>query len=286
MKTATPWQRTLVTILTLFALFIPWLGGCGPQKSLHLRLLADAPPSAPAAAPRLAEAEFATAEELPEAHAEAPRPAEAAFANAVPPPARTAAPRPAGASRAVTSATPLTKISAIDAILDSLAKANIAFNAPRSMNLMESAQIQLLLSLEQSVEDLQKMLTQAGDKEGAQIQVSDRMEAHLTGQNFQITATTPEEQAITSKGVTEWKWDVKPTISGRHSIHLTLTALLAVEGHSTRRAIRTFDKVIEVNVTWPQQISRFVANNWQWLWAVILLPLSGWLWKKRKSGGA
>lgn len=176
-------------------------------------------------------------------------------------------------------------IAAVDRILDSLAQANIAFNAPASMNLTESTQIHLLLSLEQSIEDLHKALTQAGDKQGAQIRVAERMEAHLTGQNFRITAITPEEQAITSKGVTEWEWEVKPTTPGRHNLHLTLTALFAVDGNSTRRSIRTFDKTIEVEITWSQQISEFVINNWQWLWAAILLPLIGWLWKRRKGHG-
>ena len=213
--------------------------------------------------------------------AEASRSAEAARAPA------SARPAPAEASRpAAPSALPPTQISTVDRILDSFAQANIAFNAPPSMNLRESAQIQLLLSLERSIEDLRKTLTQAGDKEGAQIRVSDRMEARLTGQNFQITAVTPEEQAISSKDVTEWKWEVKPTTPGRHSLHLTLTALFAVDGNSTRRAIRTFDKTIEVDVTWSQQISGFVLNNWQWLWAAILVPLIGWLWKRRMSRGA
>ena len=101
--------------------------------------------------------------------------------------------------------------------------------------------------------------------------------------SFSSTAITPEEQAITSAGVTEWKWEVKPTTRGRHYLHLTLTALFHVDGAPTRRALRTFDKIIEVEVTWGQQASEFLGNNWQWLWAAILIPLAGWLWKKWKN---
>lgn len=248
MNPDTPWLRTLVRILTLLVLFMPWLEGCNRQ---------DSGSSAPPPTTPVMDQRFNKAARSP-----------------------TAAP-----GLATPPETRLTQIFTVDRILDSLARANIAFNAPPSINLTSSAQIQLLLSLEQSIEALRKTLTQAGDKEGAQIRISDRMEAHLIGQNFQIMAITPEEQAITSKGVTEWKWEVKPTILGRHSLHLTLTALFVVDGNSTRRAIRTFDKTIEVEVTWPQRISGFVFNNWQWLWGAGLAPLVVWLWKRRKSRG-
>jgi hypothetical protein len=74
----------------------------------------------------------------------------------------------------------------IDRILESMGWGNIAFNAPSSMNLRDLAQIQLLLSLEQSVEELRDMVTAAGEKEGARIRVSNWMEARLSGLSFQI----------------------------------------------------------------------------------------------------
>lgn len=171
----------------------------------------------------------------------------------------------------------------VDRILESMELGSIAFNAPLSMNLEDSAEIQLLLSLEQSVEDLRNAVTAAGEKEGARIRVSNRMEARLQGQSFQITAITPEEQAITSKGVTEWKWEVNPTSTGQHNLHLTLTALFKVDGTPARRAIRTFDKEIEVEVTWDQKVAGFAREHWRWLWAAILAPVAGWFWKKRKD---
>jgi hypothetical protein len=36
----------------------------------------------------------------------------------------------------------------------------------------------------------------------------------ISGAGFQITAIIPEEQSITEKGVTEWKWEVNPTSAG------------------------------------------------------------------------
>ncbi len=72
------------------------------------------------------------------------------------------------------------------------------------------------------------------------------MEARLSGYMFQITAITPEIQAVSKRQQTEWKWEIDPKEEGKHRLHLTLTALLEIDGHSTPRAIRTFDKIIEV----------------------------------------
>jgi len=296
------WQRTLLRGVTLLAVLIPWLGGCGSEQRE-----ASEPADRPTAAEpsRQAESEwrllneqrqkeeqdrlrlekFERPRQLQEQQ-EAHKSTKAARAPAAARDAPAKAAGPAAPAAATPSESRLTPIAAVDRILDSLARANIAFNAPETINLAASAQIQLLLSLEQSIDDLRNALTQPGEKEGAQIRVSDRMEAHLTGQNFQITAITPGEQAITSIGTTEWKWEVKPVTPGRHGLHLTLTALFEVDGKSTRRAIRTFDKTIAVDVTLSQQFSGFVARNWQWLWTALLVPLVVWLVKKRKSRGA
>jgi hypothetical protein len=81
----------------------------------------------------------------------------------------------------------------IDQIMENMEWGNIAFNAPRSMNLEDTALIQLVLSLAKPIEELKKMIKAEGEREGARIRISNRMEARLSGPNFQITAITPEE---------------------------------------------------------------------------------------------
>ena len=132
------------------------------------------------------------------------------------------------------------------------------------------------------MEELATAVTAAGAKEGASIRVSNRMEARLTGPGFQITAVSPEEQAITSRGSTQWNWDVKAITAGKQQLHLTLTALFTVEGKDTRRAIQTFDRTIDVQVKWGQRIAGFVVENWKWLWTVIVVPLAPVIWRARK----
>jgi hypothetical protein len=77
---------------------------------------------------------------------------------------------------------------------------------------------------------------------------------------------------------TEWQWEVKARESGKQNLHLTLTAIVG----SSKRAIRTFDEVITVEVTATQRLTNFVQNNWQWLWAVIVAPALPVIWKTRK----
>ena len=176
--------------------------------------------------------------------------------------------------------------SPIDRILDRLAYGNVAFNAPEAINIQETAIIQLALSVDLTLDELKRKIEAAGVKQGWRIRISDRMEARLTGPSFAITAITPEVQAVSHSDLTEWKWEVKPSRSGRHNLHLTLSALLDVNGQSTPRSIRTFGKTIEVEVTWYQEVSSFVGTNWQWLWAAILVPIAGGLWAQKKRSNA
>lgn len=169
----------------------------------------------------------------------------------------------------------------IDRILEKMELGSIAFNVPKIMNLHKPVLIHLVLGVEKEIEDIKRMIEEEGEKVGANIRVSSRMEARLLGQNFEITTITPEVQAVARKEVTEWKWEIKPRVEGKQNLHLTLSALLSIEGESTPRVIRTFDRIINVEVTMRQKAKVFIQNNWQWLGAVIFVPLVAWAWKKR-----
>lgn len=169
----------------------------------------------------------------------------------------------------------------IDALLAQMQLGNVAFNTPEQLYLKQTALIQLLLSATTAVEALKLQLNAQGTPTGAQIKISDRMEAKLTGPAFDITAITPETQAVSRSENTEWKWDVVPRSTGTHALHLTLSALVEVNGETTPRMIKTFDRDIVVEVTAAQRVTGFVSENWQWLWAAILVPLATWWWSRR-----
>ena len=177
---------------------------------------------------------------------------------------------------------PPTLRSEIDRVLAGLSLANVAFNAPVTLRVHETAVIQLLLSGEQPIEQLQDQLTELGEKEGEQIKVSDRMEAQLSGLGFTIAAITPAVQPVSGQGVTEWKWEIEPTKVGTRRLHLTLSALIDLKGRESTYSIRTFERSLDVRVTWSERLSGFFSDNWQWLWTALLIPLAGWALSKRR----
>ena len=108
------------------------------------------------------------------------------------------------------------------------------------------------------------------------------MEAQLTGTGFTIQAQRPDLQAVTSEQITRWKWEVTPTEQGRQTLHLTLAARIDVAGRDTPLVVRTFHREIQVEITVPQRVSGFVQNNWQWLWATLIVPVAGYVWSRKK----
>lgn len=174
----------------------------------------------------------------------------------------------------------------VDDLLASMDSAAIAFNAPTSLTIDETRQVQLLLGVGETVEELESALREEGERLGGEIQASRLMEARLTGRGFEILAITPEVQAVSKLQRTEWKWDVRAREGGPQALHLTLTALLEVDGQRTQRALRTFDRTIDVEVTLGQRLGGFLQGNWQWLWAAVLVPLAGWLWRRRRTSPA
>lgn len=173
------------------------------------------------------------------------------------------------------SVAPVDRLRNVDDVLANMALGSVAFNAPTEINIQDSRQIHLILSLAETTEALKQAVTAEGEKMGATIRVSDRMEARLTGAMFEITTITPEVQAVSKSQSTEWQWEIQSKAEGQHRLYLTLTALLDVDGHPTPRTIKTFSKAIDVKVTSSQKIGDFFINHWQWLWAAILVPVAG-----------
>ena len=171
----------------------------------------------------------------------------------------------------------------VDKLLKNMDKGSISFNAPLKININDSPQIQLILSLSETIDELMKLIVEEGEKVGAIVSASSRMEARLSGYMFKITAITPEIQAVSKSKRTEWKWEIHPKKKGKHRLHLTLSVLLKIDGQNTPLTIKTFTKKIDVYVTATQEVGLFFKNNWQWLWVAIFVPIVGILLKLRKN---
>lgn len=174
-------------------------------------------------------------------------------------------------------------LDAVDRKLAKLGFGNIAYNVPKRMNIRDTAVIQLKLSLKTSIDELERMIEATGEKRGERIKVSDRMEAQLDSSDFAIIPIGDKIQAVSRNDITKWEWEVKPISEGRHFLHLTVSVLLLVENTSTPKAVCTFDKMIEVQVTGLQRVGMFFEKNWQWVWTVIFVPIVAWLWQRKRG---
>ena len=170
----------------------------------------------------------------------------------------------------------------IDEILQGLGLGNVAFNAPRELQSGETAVIELLVSRERPIRELQGEITALGEREGAQIRLSNLIEARLTGLGFKIQAVSDERQPVSRRDITRWRWEIEPVRTGRQRLHLTVSAIVNVGGTESTYTVQTFERVLEIDVAWSDRVSGFLSGNWQWLWTAILLPVGAWLLQRRR----
>ncbi len=174
----------------------------------------------------------------------------------------------------------------LEKALGRLRPASVAFNTPTTLRLGESTEIQLLLSIREPLARLEKQIAEIGEIEGATVRVSDDMEARLTGPGFEIEAISDPRQLVVESETTGWKWEIEATETGRHRLHLTLTAFIEVDGERRARTVQTFERTLVIDVTWTSRISGFVDDNWQWLWSAILVPVGLWVLQRRRRAAA
>lgn len=169
----------------------------------------------------------------------------------------------------------------VDALLARLRVGNIAFNAPRSINIRDTVRVRALVSPDQAAAVLKAQVDAPGEQVVAPLQVSKLMEARLAGEGFRIEPITSARQAVGS-GVTTWEWDVTPEAEGRHRLTLTVDAFVRMDGESVPKTLRTFDHPIEVQVTATQRIGGWLEEHGKWAWSTLLVPLWAW-WKSRRK---
>jgi hypothetical protein len=170
----------------------------------------------------------------------------------------------------------------VDELLSELEPASAAFDSPTSMKLGDSTEVELLVSRELTVEELQEELEGLGELSGETVRVSDTMEAQLAGVGFAVQQLTPAVQLVPGEGSTRWKWAVEATESGTQRLHLTLSAIVDQDGKDRQYTIRTFARTLDVDVTIRDRLSGFLEANWQWLWAALLVPVLGWAAQQRR----
>ncbi len=178
------------------------------------------------------------------------------------------------------SPSPSPKGTSIDQIFENLSIGNIAFNTPSAMRLDETASIELALSPTKALAELKQAVQEPGRIETAEIKISEFMEAKLVGLGFEIREVRPTRQFVSKTEDTLWKWDIKAIKPGRQRVNLTLNVIIEDRGREITRALQTFTKDIEIEVSFSSRVKGFVENNWQWLWATLVVPIAAWLWRR------
>jgi hypothetical protein len=162
--------------------------------------------------------------------------------------------------------------SQVDKIVAALGKANIAYNLPPTMQIDDTAPIELLLSPRETISELRQKLSNLGKTEGASIAVAEVMEASLYGRGFDTHELTPARQAVSETAETEWRWEITAKQPGLQELRLTISAVLEVDGHEAPRVLQVYERSIEVDVTVGRRISKFLTDYWQWVLGVVFSP--------------
>jgi len=162
---------------------------------------------------------------------------------------------------------------------------NIVFNPHTEMKEQKPETVQARISFQDIGPALAEGLKGPGKPQEEKLKVSEIMTVKLIGDKtaFSIDEVTDARQTVAGKPFAQWEWNVTPLKSGNQKLTLTATATIYLdERGETPADYKTLEKPILVHVDRWYTTKQFVANNFQWLWAVILVPLGGLLWGLRK----
>jgi type II secretory pathway component PulJ len=170
-----------------------------------------------------------------------------------------------------------------DQALAKLPWQELAYRAPESVEIGAGALVEVAIGGDESLTQLTRLLQSTGEAGGERVQVSDRMQAHLTGEGFEITPTTPEIQLVSTREPTLWQWRVKASSLGDKKLDLSMNAQLTVNGKEAAKSVRTFEREIHVRITSVRGLWSFIEYYWAYLGALAtgLISLVVYFWKKK-----
>lgn len=213
-----------------------------------------------------------------------PPPPEPPPGKSAPPPAPAPSPRPTPPP-SPTPTTPGNAFETLRTFIDQMQSAAGLLKAePSRIELGERVNVTLTISPSTSTTELlQRLQTGSAAVDAREAKIAPRMRAQLiVPGGTAVAAVGSEERAVHDVEDTIWQWTVTPVEEGELPISARLTAPLMIDGKETPYDVRTFEATVLVNVTAAMRIRGFVANNWQWLWTTIVIPVFIW-WRKRSS---
>lgn len=168
-----------------------------------------------------------------------------------------------------------------------LHQSKIVFNPPTEMVEQRTETIQARISFKDIGAALGEGLEGRGKPQELSLKVSETMKVTLTGDvnAFLIQPIGDEEQLVAGREYAQWEWRVTPLQPGTQKLTLIATAIIYLPGRGEKPSQpRTLNETIIVQVDRWYNARQFFANNWQWLWAVIVVPAAGLLWRRLRKG--
>ena len=170
--------------------------------------------------------------------------------------------------------------------------ANIAYNIPPDrMKIGDVATIELVLNTSRNVDDLKKEIQIAGNKEGATIQINDRVTAKINHPGFKLLnkedVEREESKTIRKNFDYVWEWSIQAEIEGPHIISIVVNTYIDKNGKSSELPLAVYKKNIQVIQVYPTLIDNtidFIKQYWQWIMGAIIIPIltALWAWLKNK----
>lgn len=114
--------------------------------------------------------------------------------------------------------------------------------------------------------------------------VVSQVRVEMKGSDFEITPITPEEQSIIDEIEGTWSWRVSPKHKGAN-LPLNVNVMFLINSNGKvypPLIVRGYANGILVNRDLVWELKKFFNDNWKWLWTVVVAPLIGYAWKRRR----
>ncbi len=110
-----------------------------------------------------------------------------------------------------------------------------------------------------------------------EIQAKSFVGLQLTGEGFTMLAASPEEQPVGDQNFTSWAWNAVPDKLGKHSLALTATLRLLLNGSEQKRAYPVLERWVDVQ---EAEEGFFKTYGW-WILAILLVAAAVFLLLKK-----
>jgi len=179
----------------------------------------------------------------------------------------------------------------IDRELNSAARASVAYNAPREMNLGASETVELLINHSISEKQLVKQLASfEGYAILGEAEITPKMKAEIISHDVDAFSIRPIHddplQLVGGSETTRWSWIVTPRKRGEQTLTIVLYRVVKYEDEDYWREVETYRSDVDVKVTFLGQLK---ALDWKWIIGILVTALlipGFWRWydQQKKAG--